>query len=160
MIEGDFSVASLGPNVLRDAMAMFCGEVIGVGIARIVYEFLPDPAKVVKIETASCSFQNALEWTTWLQLSGTRFEQYLAPCHMISPCGIALVQTRVDPLPPAEDAQLQGLRLPAFLTDFKRENYGMIDGRVVAADYGSNLTINHGAFAARMRRVKWRTGQT
>lgn len=156
----EFAIQNLEPVVLRDSCALFCGAMLGVGTARIVYEFLPDPTKVVKVETAAQSFQNAIEWVTWNQLRETRFEQYLAPCHSISPCGIAMVMSRVEPLPPEDDDRLKGLRLPAFLTDFKRENYGIFEGRIVAADYGSNLSINHGAFASRLRRVKWRSGLT
>lgn len=152
----EYAIQNLEPVVLRDTCALFCGTVLGFGVSRIVYEFLPDPSKVVKIETAAQSFQNALEWTTWEQLRDTKFEQYLAPCHSISPCGIAMVQTKVAPLPPDDDPLMKDLRMPAFLTDFKRANYGLLDGRIVAADYGSNLSINHGAFASRMRRVKWR----
>lgn len=154
-------IDSLSFSVLRDVAGLFLGDVLGSGIGRTVYVLATDPSKVVKIEDTAGSFQNVIEWETWKDLQGTRFARYLAPCHWISPCGIALVQSRVQTLPPLDaDAiggrkQLENLRLPEFLTDLKRENYGFLEGRVVACDYGSNLAINHGACASKMRKPSW-----
>jgi len=154
------TIKDWSPGVLRDFAHLFCGEHLGGGIGRQVYVLLTDPTKVVKIETQAYSFQNALEWSTWKELSETKLSQYLAPCHFISPCGMALIQSRVQPLPTAAEEKAAGtnvlkdVRLPRFLTDFKRGNYGILDGRVVACDYGTHLAIGYGA-TRHLRKPDW-----
>ena len=145
------AIADLPPSVWADFVACFRGELLGAGIAREVYALRTDPSKVVKIEMADRSFQNALEWSTWRQLRETKYAKYLAPCHWISPCGIVLIQERARPLMPEHER----VRLPSFLTDTKRANYGVINGRVVAVDYGTNLAISDGAFASKLRKPDW-----
>lgn len=139
------------PSVWQDFAQMFCGDTLGRGIGRQVYSLTTDPTKVVKVEMASESFQNAIEWETWKNLCDTKYAKYLAPCHWISPCGIVLIQTRVEPLRPEHE----NVRLPDFLSDFKRSNYGVLDGRVVCCDYGTNLLLNHGAYASKNRKPEW-----
>lgn len=137
-------------HVLDDALALILGDPLAEGMDRVVFEHRQDPSLVVKIETRDGDlFQNVIEWVTWNDLRETRFAKYLAPCHAISPNGRALVMTRVEPL--EEGRQV---RLPSFLTDLKVCNYGLLEGRVVACDYGANLLLNHGAFGSKLRRVK------
>lgn len=154
-------IDELSVTALRDLAGLFLGEMLGSGVGRTVYVLATDPSKVVKFETTAGSFQNVIEWQTWNDLQGTRVARYLAPCHWISPCGIVLVQSRVQTLPTLEaeacggGRSLRKVQLPEFLTDLKRENYGLLDGRVVACDYGSNLAINHGACASKLRTPTW-----
>lgn len=142
-----------GPNrVLYDFAALFCGEPLGEGSSRKVFVLSTDPTKVIKIEAGSGSFQNILEWQTWEALSFTKLAKYLAPYHRISPCGIVLIQSRVFPLPPDREK----VKMPEFLTDTTRDNFGILEGRVVCADYGSTTLIHHGASAVKMRQPDWR----
>lgn len=151
----------LSATALRDIVRMFCGKQLGAGSAREVYVLASDPTRVIKIENGAGSFQNILEWETWRQLAHSGMQKFLAPCYEISPCGMALIQARVEPLPSANSHPLlKKLQLPEFLTDFKRSNYGVLRGRVVACDYGTNLAVNHGACRAGMRRPRWRTDAT
>lgn len=156
MILGDspYRVETWPKSIQVDLAHLICGEPLGFGIARQVFVLGTDPTKVVKVEIAAGSFQNVIEWQTWNDLRETQYAKYLAPCHHISPCGIVLIQSRVGPLTARHERQ----PLPSFLTDFKRSNYGVLDRRVVCCDYGTNLLLNHGAFASRMRKPKWRDG--
>lgn len=138
-------------SVQVDFADLFCGEKLGNGIGRQVYVLATDATKVIKVETSSQSFQNVIEWETWNDLKGTDYAAFLAPCHFISPCGIVLIQSRVEKLTP----QREKVRLPSFLTDFKRSNYGLLKNRVVCCDYGTNLLASHGAFASRLRKPDW-----
>jgi len=147
----DLNLSSCGPSVIADFGHAFCGTRLGVGIGREVFEFLPDLTKVVKIETSSRSFQNALEWETWNDLGKTKHGKWLAPCRFISPCGIVMIMDRTDPV---RDGDMPG-RIPEWLSDLKRENYGMLNGQFVCHDYGRNLLLNHGAFAGKMVKRKW-----
>jgi hypothetical protein len=135
--------------IKNDFLSMLCGKVLGQGVSRVVYEHKHDPALVIKVELASGSFQNAIEWETWRALKSTRYSRWLAPCHHISPCGQVLIMSRTRPL--GADPK----RMPTWLADFKRTNYGMLYGRPVCHDYGTNLLLNHGAFGGSMRTPKW-----
>ena len=116
----------------REAKGLFLGEKLGEGIARKVYVFRPDPKLVVKIEHGSRSFQNVLEYEAWNYLR-TKHAKWLAPCRSISPCGSMLLQWRADSLRESEKFK----RLPKFLVDIKRENFGMIGDQMVCFDYGT-----------------------
>lgn len=135
----------------HDLIAMNCGEPLGEGIGRHVFVYGLDPSMVIKVEMASHSFQNIIEWETWNQAQGTKSEPWLAPCRRISPCGIFLIQDRVEPLRP----EFEDTPVPRFLTDFKRSNYGILNGRLVCCDYGTNLLLNHGSVSPRFKKPEW-----
>lgn len=126
------------------------GRFIGGGIARNVYEYLPDLDFVVKVEHRAYSFQNAMEWETWVEVRETKWAKWFAPCKTISMNGSVLIQRKTHPLPPA----LRPMKLPNFLTDLKRQNFGMIDDQVVAHDYGMTLLFSKAFGAARMKNVE------
>ncbi len=58
--------------------------------------------------------------------------RWLAPCVQISPCGSILIQKRTTPAPSSR----YPAKMPKFLTDMKRSNYGLYKGRLVCHDYG------------------------
>jgi len=145
------SFVDLPSIVTLDFVSSFCGKLLGCGIGRQVYEFALDHEKVIKIETSAQSFQNTIEWETWRNLKDTPSAKWLAPCHWISSSGIVLVMQKTRPFCPGEEPE----QMPAWLSDFKRENYGIIDGKPVCHDYGTNLLLNHGAFTKRMQKPSW-----
>ena len=147
----DLLLNQYGAATVGDFGSMFCKRQIGRGIGREVYVLETDPTKIVKIEIGSQSFQNVIEWETWDKLEDTPHAKWLAPCRHISPCGIVLIMDRTQPLRPGEEPD----RMPAWLNDHKRSNYGRLGKRVVCHDYGTNLLLNHGAFNSRMRKVEW-----
>lgn len=131
-------------GVTRDILALMLGARLGSGIARSVYVFRPNPTLVVKIEEDAGSFQNIIEWTTWNEVSDTKWAVWFAPCHHISPCGTALIQSRTHPLGTPPD------KIPNFFADLKPENWGMLDGRPVAHDYGYTCLSSMGLARARL----------
>lgn len=138
-----------GPAVLRDFFHMICGKKLGSGIARTVYENNFDKTGVVvKIEDVTQSFQNVIEWETWQRVKDTEFARWFAPCVGISPCGIVLVMARTMPATKFPD------KLPVYLTDTKRTNYGIYKGRLVCHDYGTHLLMERG-MTKRMRKANW-----
>jgi hypothetical protein len=134
-----------------EARAILCGDLIGEGSARKVYELRTNSDYVIKIETAGRSFQNVSEWETWQWVSGGPLSGWFAPCEFISPCGLLLVQRKVEPLRVAELPPM----LPAFLSDLKRENFGLLAKRVVCCDYGTAHSSIR-SVSKRMRRATWR----
>ena len=132
----------------RDLLRLVCGEVIDSGIGRTVYRCNLRPDLVLKFETESQSFQNVLEWDNWISFGDDpRVGPWLAPCVFISACGTVLAMERT--IAPREKDYPE--KLPAFLTDTKRRNYGMLNGKFVCHDYGIvNFTP-----PTRLRKADW-----
>lgn len=119
-----------------EARALLLGDKIGEGYTRKVYVCRLDQEYVVKVEPAGRAFQNVEEWRAWEWSVGTPKAKWLAPCKFISPCGLLLIQRRVTPMRAGERPR----KIPDWLTDLKPENFGHMDGRIVACDYGTILS--------------------
>ncbi len=138
--------------IYEDAFNLLCGEKIGSGIHRDVYECrlkLPYVVKVERHEHRDRSFANVLEYEFWrLNEDYRKVADWLAPCVELSPDGRIMLQYRVDPLP--QDYRLPE-RVPFFLNDIKRTNFGLFEGRLVTHDYSSHIeTVN-----LRLRKAHW-----
>ena len=145
----DSDVIGFFNNVVdMDLLRVVCGTELGSGIARTVYECRLRPDLVVKVETAGTSFQNIKEWEFWNSWEFDKdIRRWLAPCHSISPCGAILMQYRTEPIPSGRFPA----KMPKFLTDMKKSNYGLLKGKVVCHDYGLVVTeINH-----TLRKADW-----
>lgn len=136
--------------VRKEFIHLFTGEKIGSGAARDVYELSIDNSKVVKIENRSRSFQNIKEWEAWQAVKDSKFSGWFCPCLWISYSGSVLIQERTSPAREHEYPE----RIPAFFTDTKRGNFGLLNGRFVAHDYGMHLLMEHG-MTKRMRKADW-----
>ena len=127
-------------TVERDFFQFMCGELIGSGQFRDVYVFEQDPRYVIKIETGAQSFSNIREWDLWndAQFMSEEIRGWLAPCKSISPSGTVLLQRRTTP------ATKYPEKIPSWMTDTKKQNFGMIGRKFVAHDYGNNRVCNQG----------------
>lgn len=134
--------------VHRDAFNLLCDDRIGYGMSRSVFTSRLLPDSVVKVEERAGRFQNVVEWETWLRVQETEVEKWFAPCRWISPNGSVLVMARTTPALEYPD------KMPVFLCDFKRTNYGMYDGRLVCHDYGTSQIFEHG-MSKRKRKAEW-----
>lgn len=136
-------------SVYQDAFNLLCGEKIGEGIHREVFECKIRPDLVVKVENSDFRyFANVMEQKFWDDHSSCeKISKWLAPCEYLSPDGRILLQRRAQP------ARREDLpeKLPAFLCDTKIANYGIIDGRLVCVDYGMFLT----SASARLVKANW-----
>lgn len=141
---------STNTAVHRDMFHAVCGDRIGTGMSREVYACTLNPAWVVKVEDGACHFQNVIEWEIWSGAKDRDAGRWLAPCHFISPNGSILIQSRTTPARTKEYPD----RMPAFLTDFKRANYGLIGKRFVCHDYGTALVLDNG-LSTRLRKAGW-----
>jgi hypothetical protein len=127
---------SFSNTVSRELFYMITGQVLGTGVDRVVYEHRHRDDLVLKFEVASNCFQNIAEWDFWHDNKDDRkVARWLAPCEFISPCGIILAMKKT--IKPTETDYPK--TVPAFLTDLKRDNFGMLDGKLVAHDYGLYL---------------------
>lgn len=142
----------------ESAFNLLCGSVIGYGMSRTVYDSPLLPRSVIKVETGAQRFQNVIEWETWQRVRDTQASRWFAACEYISPDGIILVMQRTRPAAPTEFPD----RVPAYLTDMKRTNYGMVgcnsDGSgkqfLVCHDYGTHLLFEHG-LTKRLKKANW-----
>lgn len=147
----------------QQAFDLLCGKQIGRGMSRVVYECRPDPTSVVKVEEIAGSFQNIIEWETWQRVKDTAYANWFASCKWISNNGTVLLMERTIQ---AQSKQYPD-KMPVFLCDFKRTNFGMSTAprrvaqsspstrnRFVCHDYGTNLLFENG-MTKRVRKVEW-----
>lgn len=123
----------------EDAFNLLCHEKLGSGIHRDVFACRIDPKLVVKVETDLPwrYFANVHEMKFWTDHQHyEKVAKWLAPCDYLSPDGLILLQRRCEPL---RDNDVLPDKLPAFLTDVKKDNYGWLDGRIVCFDYALNI---------------------
>jgi len=121
---------------------MLCGDMIAEGCSRVVYECEYDKSCVVKIakkDEDNLPDDNILEWEIWNMVKDMTDEtpKWFAPCVRISENGRILIQKRTNPL---TDKQWESLdKIPSFLSDVKRSNFGMYKGRICSHDYAFTL---------------------
>lgn len=135
----------------EDSFNLLCGKKLGEGIHRAVFECRLRPDLVVKVEAEDGwrYFANVHEMRFWNEHQhDPKVARWLAPCEFLSPDGRILLQRRIDAL--REGDQLPE-KLPAFLTDVKRDNFGMLDGKIVCADYAMTIPSP----SVRPRKVEW-----
>ena len=134
-----------------DLLTIVCGDKLGWGHGRHVYIFKPDPSLVIKFEYEERSFQNVLEWTVWDRIKeAPSVARWFCPIVDVSAGGTILLQKRTTP---CEDKKLPKM-VPAYFTDLKRGNWGLLDGRVVCHDYGTTLLMEEG-MTSRMVKAEW-----
>ncbi len=137
-------------GIAADFFDLMCGQYLGGGCGREVYVSRLDPDLVIKIETGTGRFQNAMEWRVWEEARALPdVARWLAPCVHISPCGSVLIQRRTAPLRRLEMARHK--KMPGWLTDTKMSNFGILGGKLVCHDYGYVRWQLTGA----MRKVDW-----
>jgi hypothetical protein len=135
----------------KDFFWEMCGERLGGGMSRDVYECKLDPSLVIKFETGNGVFQNIMEWEVWKEVEhAPEYSKWFAPCVSISGTGIVLLQKRTKPLKESRYPK----EMPAFLGDFKHTNYGMYKGHLVAHDYGRTRLMTAG-LTKRMIAANW-----
>lgn len=135
----------------EDAFNLLCGNKIGSGIHRDVFECRLRPDLVVKVEIVETwrYFANVHEMKFWNDNEYRKdITKWLAPCEYLSPDGRILLQRRVDPI--GSKTRLPD-KLPAFLTDVKKDNYGLLDGRLVCFDYALSIPNP----STRLKKVDW-----
>lgn len=139
-------MVSLPDASVQDLLAKLCGEPLGSGIDRAVYEWpweINGWRAVVKITTGEYDFQNVAEWHLW-QSSTANLQRYLAPVLGISPGGRCLWMAYCEPCP----ADLRPEKLPKVLRDLHGGNIGWLNGNPVVMDYGRHVAA---ALASNMK---------
>jgi hypothetical protein len=136
--------------VFEDAFNMLCGKKLGEGVHREVFECRIRPDLVCKVERGDARFfANILEDRFYnLCYFKPAAIKWLAPCEYLSPDGRILLQRRADPIRSTDKLPD---KLPTFLDDIKRENFGYIDGNLVCVDYAFYKEY----MDTKLRKVTW-----
>lgn len=136
--------------IYEDAFNMLCGDKIGEGISRIVYNCKIRQDLVAKVEFEDYRyFSNVIEAKFWWDNQYyEKISKWLAPVEFLSPDGRILLQRKATPIP---DGYKLPNMLPEFLTDIKRSNFGILEGKLVCLDYA--LTIKNSS--VRLKKANW-----
>jgi hypothetical protein len=147
-------------TIHREAFNLLCDDRIGSGMSREVWSSRLMPDCVIKVEDGAGRFQNIVEWETWQRVKDTPASRWFAQCRWISPTGQILIMERTRQPALSEYPE----KMPAFLCDFKRTNYGIStvkDAKTgqpshmfVCHDYGTNLLFEHG-MTKRLVKAEW-----
>lgn len=133
----------------EETFNLMCGDLLGEGIHRKVFEFRFDNTLVIKIEQDHSTFANIREWQTWTDCQyWAKVADWLAPCVDISPSGTIMLQKRVTPLRKSDTLPE---KLPAWMTDIKPQNFGWYQNRLVCHDYPQLLTN----MSTKLKPVTW-----
>lgn len=137
----------------EEAFNVLCGNLIGSGMSRQVFECKLIEDAVVKVESRPW-FQNIMENEVWYRIQDTKWARWFAPVRVLSPYGRLLVMDRTMPVSTKE----LPARIPKFFTDTKRQNWGRLpNGRIVCHDYGSNLLMEEG-MSDMLKKAEWYEG--
>lgn len=142
------------PSLASDFVTIVCGESIGAGSFRDVFNYNTHKGYVIKLEPGSTDC-NLVEWMIWEEvkyLSGDMewVKDWFAPVEWISPNGRILVMKKTKPthkkLSPPD-------KIPAFLWDVKLENFGWIGNKFVCHDYGQFYNMIN--YPKKMIKANW-----
>jgi hypothetical protein len=134
----------------EDCFNMLCGEKLGEGIHRTVYACKIRPDLVVKVENQEMRyFANVMEDKFWTDHRYyKKVADWLCPIEFLSPDGRLLLMRRVRPI---HESDTLPDKLPIFLSDIKRENFGWLDGRLVCIDYAWTVPNPN----TKPRKIEW-----
>ena len=151
-------------NVGIDLVLCLLGPQMANGNFRAVYEHAHDPNKVIKIEyghnqkTAhdsimQNSFCNIQEFLLWREIEGLKgklawVKDWFAPVEWISPSGHILCMQKTEQMPDRKRPD----KIPEFLWDVKRENFGWIGDKFVCHDYAHVSALI--TYQKKMQKVK------
>lgn len=141
----------MGLATFEDAFGLLCGNKLGDGIHRTVFECRLRDDLVVKVEKENVwrFFANVHEMKFWSDhRNNSAIAKWLAPCDYLSPDGRILLQKRVRMVQPMD---VVPDTLPQFLTDIKRDNFGWIGDQLVTVDYA--LTDTNASL--RIKKAVW-----
>jgi len=125
-------------RLFEDAFNLLCGDKLGEGYSREVFSCTLRPDLVVKVEASETRrFANIHEMKFWDDnYYRKKISAWLAPCEYLSPDGRLLLQKRCDPIP---SSMKMPSKVPSFLADVKRENFGLLGKKIVCFDYAITI---------------------
>jgi hypothetical protein len=141
----------LSEDSSSDLFGLFCGQEIGRGQYRTVYQHQLEKNRVIKHDTC-VNWSNVHEWSIFCEFQHTPLGKWLAPIYWLSPRGIWMIQAKTTPIKIGNYPK----RVPAMFADIKPENWGMWRGHPVCHDFGNHSLLALARKpAAAMQQVVW-----
>lgn len=131
---------ALSFDISYEMLDILCGEYIGEGNSRIVFDCTILPEYVVKIQKENSNHDNINEWEMYWSVAYQDKKKWLAECKWLSNNGRILIQKKARPITDKNKKNIPEL-IPAFLTDMKFSNYGFIGKQFVCFDYAFSAGI-------------------
>ena len=138
------------PFLSMDLIRLCCGKKIGNGESRDVYDCKIYPGYVIKV--THYNEHNWNEYNIWEAVKDSPYRKWFAPVKEISPAGNSIIMKKAKPI--TDNTKLPK-SIPEFFTDVKRENFGIIDGRLVAIDYQHLIRAIDISFNCSHRKLIW-----
>lgn len=131
---------SIRENVVTtlDLFSTLCGDLIGDGFSREVYEHRLDKSLVVKIARSAEGVRgNVSEYELWDEIKGLTgksawVKDWFAPVVYISPNANVLIMKKTE----QKLHKKRPKTVPSFIRDVKTDNFGWIGNKFVCHDYG------------------------
>lgn len=150
---GDLTSSITG---LGEILSIVCGEYIGSGAFRDVYEYSLDPKYVVKVINATSTPEaNINEFQLYNEIRGLCgplewVKDWFAPIKWISQGGYVLLQRKTKP---NHKKLHRPDKIPSFLYDIKLDNFGWIGDKFVCHDYG--ILYGFIEYRKRFKKADW-----
>lgn len=140
-------------NCIHELVKTMCGEFLGDGSTRMVFDYNLDSRYVIKLEkyNTNCNYNEYQMWDEIKGLSGKYawVKDWFAPCGWISPNGKIMTMRKTKVI----DSREKPKKLPRFLWDIKEENFGWIGKNFVSHDYGQIHAFTD--YKKEFRKIDW-----
>lgn len=146
---------ALSFDLSYDMLDILCGEKVGEGNTRIVFDCNLMPGYVVKIEKDITSHDNTMEYEMWYSVKHQPEKaKWLAEVKWLSNNGRILIQKKAKKITDRNKKNIPS-EVPAFLSDMKFENYGFIGKQFVCFDYAfSGMLCMSESMGKKMKKFK------
>lgn len=143
------------PILSLELLDLVCGNLIGQGQYRDVYEYPTDKDWVIKVENREGNGENWAEWRIWGAVMYTEHKKWFAECSWISDNGLVMMQKKTQPFESKESKKPD--KIPNYFTDLKPSNFGWIKNQLVCHDYSFSLEkfTSSGGLTKRMQKFKF-----
>lgn len=138
-----------------DLFTLLCGDEIGEGIGRKVFQHATDESLVVKIaitqEGVRC---NSNEYTLWEEIQGLKgdlawVKDWFAPVVGISENANILVMKKTQ----KKSEKKRPTEIPSFILDAHYDNFGWLGNKFVCHDYG--VIFGFLNYKKKFRKIDW-----
>jgi hypothetical protein len=144
------------PAVGYDFVTSLCGEYLGSGQFRSVFDYALDDKYVIKVEPKNTNC-NTIEYMMYNEIQYLQgdlnwVKDWFSPVKWISPNGRLLVMRKTKPHTDKTKKKRPD-NIPKFLWDVKEENFGWIGNNYVCHDYGQLYNLIE--YSKRMVKIDW-----
>lgn len=139
--------------VALDFVTCLCGEFIGSGSFRSVFNHNLDDRYVVKIEPLN-TLCNIVEYMIYEEVQGLTgdlewVKDWFCPVVWLSPNGRILVMKKTQ----QRNNRKKPEKIPKFLWDVKSNNFGWVGNKYMCHDYGQFYNMIN--YPNKMRKITW-----